>query len=214
LAGPQNPKVRLAKRLPVTVLLDKLDGLCRRNDLDLDQLAQYRGLRALEAELLCGDWAEQEAVVDRRPTAHGDRPTEQASRQPAGLVCRMATIELDLPPVAEAVPRARHRFQALLAAVGVPEDVSDAAVLVVSELVTNGVVHSGGDIVLRAFIGSDEMHIEVVTDDGPADRPTDPGSDTDAGRGLNIVEAFTTGLTIDRAEPGRRRVTCQVPLAV
>src|ERR1700736_3556225 len=123
MASRQSHNVGLAKRVPFTMLLDKLDDLCRRNELNLDELAQYRGLRALEAEL--------------------------ASPPPAGLECRMATIELDLPPVAVAVPRTRHRFQALLAAVGVPEEVCDAAVLVVSELVTNGVIHnSGEDIVI------------------------------------------------------------------
>src|ERR1700687_1694283 len=112
-----------------------------------------------------------------------------------GSSSAMATIELAVPPVAEAVPTARHRFQALLEGMGIAEAVRETAVLVVSELVTNGVIHDGGqDIILRAFIGDDDIRIEVLTADKPSGPTADVRPEEETGRGLSIVEAFTTGL--------------------
>ena len=63
----------------------------------------------------------------------------------------------------------------------------DDARLVVSELVTNAVVHAGTMIELDVIIRDDVLRIEV-TDCG-ADRPNVWTEDETSGRGLPIVEA-------------------------
>jgi anti-sigma regulatory factor (Ser/Thr protein kinase) len=64
----------------------------------------------------------------------------------------------------------------------------DDARLVVSELVTNAVVHAGTMIELDMFIRDDVLRIEV-TDCG-ADRPQVWTDGETSGRGLPIVEAL------------------------
>jgi anti-sigma regulatory factor (Ser/Thr protein kinase) len=84
----------------------------------------------------------------------------------------------------------------------------------VSELVTNGVIHDGGDdIVVRARIEDEQIRLEVLTADGPSGPAANLRPEGETGRGIFIVASVTGGLEIEEAGPGRRRVTCRVPLS-
>ncbi|MFD0431314.1 ATP-binding protein [Streptomyces zhihengii] len=68
---------------------------------------------------------------------------------------------------------------------------ADAALLVVSELVTNAIAHTRGEVRLNLTLSSDRLRV-AVTDASPRS-PVKPQVEWDAtgGRGLLIVEATT-----------------------
>ncbi|MFF4116890.1 ATP-binding protein [Streptomyces sp. NPDC001714] len=111
------------------------------------------------------------------------------------------------PPVAGAVPDVRRRAGAVLAAWKVSPDVVEDALLVVSELLTNAIVHALPPAVLRLSwmrdAGLGTLRIEV-TDAGPARTAGQPpaGIDPDEhGRGEEIVHALATRYGIEK-RPG------------
>jgi serine/threonine-protein kinase RsbW len=96
----------------------------------------------------------------------------------------------DLAARRASVAEARHRTLAWLLCRRVGQQAAETAVLVVSELVTNAVVHSGSDVIRCALrLGAGLLRIEV-TDQGagraePAVRK--PAPDDVSGRGLLLV---------------------------
>jgi serine/threonine-protein kinase RsbW len=120
-------------------------------------------------------------------------------------------LELRLHPLMSAPAQARHALAPWLAAIGAKGTAADDALLVVSELVTNGAIHSrDDDILVRADTADDEVFIEVVTrgrdDDGPS-RGAAP-----AGRGMSIV-ADICRQVVSRNDPsGQRIIICSLKL--
>jgi len=110
------------------------------------------------------------------------------------------------------LPRARAALRAWLQAHRVPEEVATDALLVATELVTNGIVHGGGAITVRAEATDDDVLLEVVTLDLAADEHPwlDVRTGIDGGRGLRIVRALTRNLAI-RCEGPVRTVSCSLP---
>ncbi|MEV6011301.1 ATP-binding protein [Streptomyces sp. NPDC051976] len=95
------------------------------------------------------------------------------------------------------VAAVRHRARGLMADWEIPPDAADDALLVISELATNAVVHALPPVVLRmwrlpADRGCPVLCIEV-TDAGLATAPacTDDLLPDEHGRGLSIVHALT-----------------------
>ncbi|GEK01512.1 ATP-binding protein [Streptomyces sp. NPDC003388] len=113
-----------------------------------------------------------------------------------------------LPPFAGAVSAVRRRVNALLADWEVSPSVVEDALLVVSELLTNAIVHALPPAVLRLSWtlggGPGVLRVEV-TDAGPA-RPggqSPAWADPDEhGRGEGIVHALATRHGMD-VRPGR-----------
>jgi anti-sigma regulatory factor (Ser/Thr protein kinase) len=127
----------------------------------------------------------------------------------------MARLVLHLPPVPSSVPQSRHRVQDWLDAAGVEIDPSarDDVLVVVTELVTNGVLHDGGDtIAVSADADAQAVCIDVETVEGPGPRGeryrpvTDPG---ESGRGLAIVGALADDVRTE-VRNGRRHVSCRI----
>jgi anti-sigma regulatory factor (Ser/Thr protein kinase) len=115
----------------------------------------------------------------------------------------------------EEVPAARHELKAWLEASAVETDTIDDFLVVASELVTNGVVHStGDDITLRAWRDATSLGLEVISREpadpvGPADRSErDLG---EAGRGLVIVRELADDYQVDLRGPDRV-VSCRLSL--
>lgn len=116
-----------------------------------------------------------------------------------------------MPPVAGAVPDVRRRVGTVLADWKVSPEIVGDALLVVSELVTNAIVHAFPPAVLRlAWVrdaGLGTLRIEV-TDAGPARRAGQPpaGIDPDEhGRGEAIVHALATRYGISTRPGGVTR---------
>lgn len=85
---------------------------------------------------------------------------------------------------------------AVALALGAGHPCTDAAVLITSELMTNSVVHSdsghaGGTVTITVAEIGYKLRIEV-TDDGAPDVPAlhPAGTDDEAGRGLELVDAL------------------------
>ncbi|MFJ5533797.1 ATP-binding protein [Streptomyces sp. NPDC093261] len=100
-----------------------------------------------------------------------------------------------LPYAPRAVSAVRRRVCAVLATLGVPTDAAENVLVVVSELLTNALVHALPPATLRLtqvlVDGRGAVRVEV-TDNGPAkgapDRPVDPD---EHGRGLGIVTTLS-----------------------
>ncbi len=105
---------------------------------------------------------------------------------------------LPVPHICEAVATVRRRAHALLTEWELSDDCLDEALMVISELVTNAILHALPPAVLRLrwteCEGSAGLRIEV-TDGGPV--PPGQRDDEDLepdehGRGLGIVTALST----------------------
>jgi anti-sigma regulatory factor (Ser/Thr protein kinase) len=108
---------------------------------------------------------------------------------------------------------ARHRTLAWLLRHPIGEEAAESAVLIISELVTNAVVHSGSSVIgctLRLDSGS--LHIEVTDQGtGPAAPVVgDPAADDVSGRGLLLVSALAKAWGVTPAMPSGRTVWATV----
>lgn len=84
------------------------------------------------------------------------------------------------------------------------EEVLDDVKLLVSELVTNAVVHAGSEVQVAVRLLNDAVRIEVV-DRSPATslRPTHPTQDAESGRGLLLVETMASAWGVEPLEHGK-----------
>jgi anti-sigma regulatory factor (Ser/Thr protein kinase) len=110
--------------------------------------------------------------------------------------------EVVLPPLPTSVKAARQFVRGALDGVEAGDAAADA-LLVVSELVTNAVVHAQTDITVR--VNTDERPSRIEVADGSADVPglRLPSAGEKAGRGLLIVEHFTHEWGVDRTAGGK-----------
>ncbi|WP_405856436.1 ATP-binding protein [Streptomyces sp. NBC_00090] len=102
-------------------------------------------------------------------------------------------VQLEVGPDPAEVGRARRWARSRLAGSGIGDDepLADTLVLLISELVTNAVVHTGCPAVLRMlFAAEGGVRVEVAD---ASDRPPRPrhaeGEDTN-GRGLELVDGL------------------------
>jgi anti-sigma regulatory factor (Ser/Thr protein kinase) len=118
----------------------------------------------------------------------------------------------------QSVPVARHTVRNDLMRQSLPEDVIDNALIVVTELVANAVLHArplptpdDGDVIVVNWSLDGSTVVVDVTDGGGFDQPQvrrTPLGDT-AGRGLAIVEAIADSWTV-RSEGDRVTVRALV----
>ncbi|MFF9086367.1 ATP-binding protein [Streptomyces sp. NPDC014991] len=148
----------------------------------------------------------------RLPGPDGPDRLASGAPLPATAACdpqapaHRGTAAFDLPAVPAAVGTARHVVRDLLTAWGVPEDARDDVVLVVSELVTNALVHAAGEwIGCRLLAAADRVRIEVEDQAGGPALPAvrRPGPDDPHGRGLLLVGTLSHDWGVT-AVPGRR----------
>lgn len=115
------------------------------------------------------------------------------------------TWEMALPSAAEAVPRARHGVIAALHGWGC-EALVDATALVVSELVTNAVLHARTPLEVTLRQDGDGVRVAVrdLADGQPARRES--ASLASTGRGLMLLEALARSWGVDRHPGGGKTV--------
>ncbi len=117
----------------------------------------------------------------RMVTDRGATQVEVAGDEEGAGVARL---ELQLPHTTQSVRRARRTIAAFLEPSEVPGAVVEDVLLLVSELVTNAVVHAGSPAVVR--LDADPERIKVaVADREPDKRPSmsDPEPTASSGRG-------------------------------
>jgi anti-sigma regulatory factor (Ser/Thr protein kinase) len=112
-----------------------------------------------------------------------------------------------LPAEPESVPRLRRTARALVRNRRLSADVGEALSVIVTELVTNAVLHSGSADVSVLFEVSESALTVRVRDWGQWRERTSPrceAVDVDAafGRGLDLVDAFAVDTTVVRSADG------------
>ncbi|RSS39674.1 ATP-binding protein [Streptomyces sp. WAC08241] len=125
------------------------------------------------------------------------RPQPQTD---TGAVRRFA---FELPALTASVARARRLAEERLIIWGCGPEIRDTVSLVVSELVTNAVVHTAsGRFVCELREGEEKLRIAVRDEGGPAGpRIRDCGED-ERGRGLIIVDALCSAWGAERTGHG------------
>lgn len=137
--------------------------------------------------------------------ADADRfgPGPAAGVRPDAAVERRFRFELAAHP--GSVAHARRMTRARLSGWALCEDTCDTAALVVSELVTNAIVHAAGRRVVCELHDRDDLVRIAVRDEGCAPgepHPSPQRPEEEHGRGLLLVEAMCRAWGAQDAGPG------------
>ncbi|MEU5839001.1 ATP-binding protein [Streptomyces diacarni] len=120
-------------------------------------------------------------------------PAQLSSPAPAAVADEARQEGFELPAHTSSVARARAHLRSHLLRWGFPEDLGHTAQLVISEFVTNAVLHTDtGRIGCSIHLDGSRLRIEV-TDEGTqtrAPQPRSAGPDEVNGRGLQLVGAL------------------------
>ena len=136
--------------------------------------------------------------------------------RPAELVEGLAAVAGALEMVEQAVAEARSRLAAEVQSAGSARrfvettleewdcaDSLEIVKLLVSELVTNAVVHAGSDAEVVVQLTPSVLHIEVMDDSPVMPVLRKPGSSDTSGRGLALVENFASAWGTRRLAHGK-----------
>jgi DNA-binding NarL/FixJ family response regulator len=109
-------------------------------------------------------------------------------------------------------PRAARRFvsQVLTGWGDEDGDLTDTVTLLVSELVTNAVLHAGSDVEVMVRLTATAARIEVTDASADAVAPRDAASDEDSGRGLALVGSLARRWGVRPAPGGGKTVWFEV----
>ncbi|HEV3363374.1 MAG TPA: response regulator [Acidimicrobiia bacterium] len=109
-------------------------------------------------------------------------------------------------------PRAARRFvtQALTGWDDDEGDLTDTVTLLVSELVTNAVLHAGSDVEVMVRLTSTAARIEVTDASAESIAPRDATSEEDSGRGLALVGTLAQRWGVRTAPGGGKTVWFEV----
>ncbi|MEU7434826.1 ATP-binding protein [Streptomyces sioyaensis] len=125
-------------------------------------------------------------------------------------------VQLDVRPDPAEVGRARRwaRSRLVGSGIGVDEPVAETLILLISELVTNAVVHTGTSAVLRmcfsgsgAVVGTVRVEVADASARPPRQRHAE-GDDTN-GRGLELVDGLADRWGWQQEATGKR-IWCEV----
>jgi len=83
------------------------------------------------------------------------------------------------------------------------EDVLDAVALLVSELVTNSVVHASSDAEVAVLLKPDALRVEVTDQGSGIPGRRDAAPDATSGRGLAFVETLSSAWGVETAAGGK-----------
>ncbi|MFD9566332.1 ATP-binding protein [Streptomyces sp. NPDC059994] len=108
---------------------------------------------------------------------------------------RPKDVEWPLPRTPRSVGHARALLAEQARAWKVPDELTETAVLLLSELMTNAVRHAhvplGQAVVARCVLGGDIFRVEVIDANVALPCPRPAGPDDGSGRGLALVEALS-----------------------
>ncbi|QNP66497.1 SpoIIE family protein phosphatase [Streptomyces genisteinicus] len=198
--------------VPGTLVALLTDGLVESSQLTLDE-----GMRRVREVVAAADPSDPGRVADEMlGTADGrDDDVAVLVLRYDGSRSRPLRTHWTVWRLPDAVMHARRFTARTLRSWGVREE-ADAALLVVSELVTNAIAHTRGEVRLHLALSSDRLRV-AVSDASPRS-PVKPQVEWDStgGRGLLIVEATTSAwgavplsggkqvwaeIPVDRGEP-------------
>jgi anti-sigma regulatory factor (Ser/Thr protein kinase) len=119
---------------------------------------------------------------------------------------------LDLPASPRSVPVARRLARRAGEAAGLPVDVSDVLQLLVSELVTNAVVHARTEIRLHVVVTAEQIRIEVCDQAGLQPRLRTHSVSATTGRGLRMLNVLASSWGVDELADGGKMVWATLPV--
>ena len=108
-----------------------------------------------------------------------------------------ALVELALDPDPSSASAARRAVEAALREQGAAEDLVDTATLLVSEVVTNAVLHAGTPLLVRCAADPSSARIEVEDQSPVVPSALCHAEDATTGRGLCLVEALAAASGIE-----------------
>jgi len=185
--------------------LDDLRATCRRQAHVIDALTSAVMTLRSGATALKADNAELRADNDRLHGRHRGRAKTSAARAPVEL--RLA-LDVQAPAAARAAVTSALRDL-------VPAAMLDCAKLVVSEIATNSVLHSGaspaGQLIVRIRLSETRVRLEVE-DSGSGEvvarKPDVNGGG--GGFGLNLVHTLSERWGVEHAVAGGTQVWAQL----
>lgn len=119
---------------------------------------------------------------------------------------------LSLPRSLSSPATARGAVRDVLGRAGTDEDCISTAQVVVSELVTNAVVHARSDVDLVLRVDGPRLRVEVADHGGGRPAVLHPPPDADRGRGLLLVESLAERWGV-RHDDHSKVVWAELPLA-
>ncbi|GAA4698600.1 ATP-binding protein [Nocardioides conyzicola] len=125
---------------------------------------------------------------------------------------RLST-RMALEPSAQTGSLARRELRQLLDTAQVDRDISDTAVLLATELVTNAVEHGRGSAYLDAAVRDRAIRLEVSDSSTVVPRPNTGVSELDErGRGLILIDALASRWGV-LPRPDGKTVWCELDIA-
>ncbi|MFD3326206.1 ATP-binding protein [Streptomyces sp. NPDC058701] len=123
-------------------------------------------------------------------------------------------VQLEVGPDPAEVGRARRWARSRLAGSGIGDDepLAETLILLISELVTNAVVHTGCPAVLRMLFGEPGVRVEVADASDRAPAPRQAAGDDTGGRGLELVDGLADRWGWQREGAGKR-IWCEIDRA-
>jgi anti-sigma regulatory factor (Ser/Thr protein kinase) len=117
-------------------------------------------------------------------------------------------LSVDLPPEPSSATRARTLVREQLE-VTCSRDAVDTIALLVTELVTNAILHARTPMLLT--LETRPQHVRICVEDASSERPVVQQYDADAvtGRGLALVEQLASSWGVDTT-PAGKVVWCEV----
>jgi DNA-binding NarL/FixJ family response regulator len=218
-AGDGREAVEAAAVLtPDLVLLD-----CSAPDA-FDGLARLRseapGIRVV---LVSGHDPAELGLVSRAAGALGflgkATPARSLGAELEALVGLVEAVEAVLEEVSTrlaadpASARAARRFVRDALAGADSEDLEETVTLLVSELVTNAVIHGGGDVEVLVRLLPASVRVEVMDASATAPVPRAAADEDTSGRGLALVESLARRWGVDPVAGGGKTVWFEVDRA-
>ncbi len=110
---------------------------------------------------------------------------------------------LDLPPEPASVAQARRFVAATFASWDIADELTDDALIVVSELVTNAVRHARSSCEVRLTLDTAAVRISVLDSGAGTPDPRPFNDSMPNGRGLHIVGALSSAWGVDHVPEGK-----------
>jgi anti-sigma regulatory factor (Ser/Thr protein kinase) len=125
---------------------------------------------------------------------------EGTEQQPVGTgPDGMSTIRLE--PIVESTPTARHWITGLLR--DVPEEVSECAALLTSELVTNAVLHAATPFTVTLHLMADRIRVDVADASPMVPAIKEYAADAATGRGLTLFSTLASDWGVQAVNGGK-----------
>lgn len=180
------------------------DGVTERRNKDV-----FLGETGLKAILASSDGDSADGL-SRRIVRTVEAYATDAPKDDLAVICLRAqpyavtqSANLLLPCDRKSAGEARRFVEECLAEWGATE-CTDAALLLVSEVVTNAVVHANSEADLRVCHVGSRVRIEVVDSSSAAPQVKEAEEEATGGRGMALVEVLSLDWGIDQVHGGKR----------